>query len=322
MKIFSLLGATCTGKTNLALKLVQYAKDKYNIQLHIISLDSALVYKHMNIGTAKPSNKELAQAPHYLIDIIEPTDTYNVGNFLQDVEDIINKISQLNNSSTKNIQHLPLIVGGTMLYYHSLINGIDNIPTQNIAIREKINAELQQHGQEYLYNKLTSIDPHLNIHPNDSQRIQRALEIYYISGQAPSKFYTQGKNNIKNHIFHSVELHIERKKLHSRIEQRFISMLEQNFINEVKQLLQLYPELNQQTSSMRCVGYRQALQYLTKQINYEQFVQSGIAATRQLAKRQITWLKKIPLNTSIDSNKPECIKLLQNEFDIYYHQSC
>jgi len=306
MQFFTILGPTASGKTDLSINLAKYAREKYSTEVEIISLDSALVYKYMDIGTAKPDKEQQQGIKHHLIDIINPTQNYNVGTFLQDVFNIV-----------KNKQKaLPIIVGGTMLYYNALVKGLHNIPSQNQNIRQQIINEAQIYGWEYMYKKLLNIDAKANyIQANDTQRIQRALEIYCITNQPPSYFYEQIRSS--PYTFHTIALNPNREILHINIKNRFNTMLEKGFLKEVEKILKQYPSLNENFSSIRCVGYRQAYQYLNNQIDYNEFVDRGIIATRQLAKRQITWLRKLDvINIDVEDNlKFEKVK---QEFDIYY----
>ncbi len=307
--IFCILGPTASGKTALSISLAHYVKEKYNLDVEIISLDSALVYQDMNIGTAKPNLQERGGIPHHLIDILAPTHNYNAGEFLQDIDKIID------DCRTRN--KLPIIAGGTMLYHHILTHGLHDIPNQNLAIRQQINEQAQINGWNFMHDKLMQIDAKSaeNIKPSDSQRIQRALEIYYISGKTPSYFYNQQRKSKYN--LTNIALMPTRELLHKKIEQRFYLMLEQGFIQEVENLLTKYPSLNMENSSMRCVGYRQAYEYLNNNISYQQFIDMGIAATRQLAKRQITWLRKTDC-CIIDYNLDNALELLIGNFDAYY----
>ncbi len=284
--LFCLLGPTASGKTNLSIQLAHFAKQLCNINVEIISLDSALVYQDMNIGTAKPSNEEKQGIVHHLIDILTPIQTYNVGDFLVDVDNII--------QDCHSRQTLPIIVGGTMLYHHALANGLHALPTQNLEIRAKINQEAVQYGWHVLHEKLMHIDAKSakNISFNDTQRIQRALEIYYISGHTASHFHQINARKTAYKLC-NIALMPPRQYLHKDIEKRFHAMLNAGFLNEVKQLKIKYPTLNAQHNAMRCVGYRQAYAYLQNDLSYAEFIDASIASTRQLAKRQITWLRKI-----------------------------
>ncbi|MFM2344159.1 MAG: tRNA delta(2)-isopentenylpyrophosphate transferase [Pseudomonadota bacterium] len=313
MHLFCILGATASGKTALSIQLAQYAKQQYNIDIEIISLDSALVYQDMDIGTAKPTMQERCGIKHHLIDIIPPTHNYNVGEFLQDVDNITKIIKDKTNHSNK----LFIIVGGTMLYHHALTHGLHDIPNQNLEIRQQINQEAELHGWQFMHNKLSQIDKSTadNIKPNDMQRIQRALEIYYTSGKPPSYFYNQHRES--KYKLTNIALMPPRDLLHKKIEQRFNLMLEQGFINEVTNLIDKYPSLNLESNSIRCVGYRQAYEYIKNNITYQQFIDMGVASTRQLAKRQITWLRKTE-SYHIDSSLNNSFELLKIKFDEYY----
>jgi tRNA dimethylallyltransferase len=282
--LFCLLGPTASGKTNLAIQLAHFAKKQYSLNIEIISLDSALIYADMNIGTAKPTITEMQGIKHHLIDILTPLQIYNVGDFLSDVARIV--------LDCKAKQSMPIIVGGTMLYHHSLAYGLHDLPEQNLAIRTQINQEATQNGWPYLHTKLMQIDAlsAAKINCNDAQRIQRALEIYYISGHTAIHFHQKIRAQL--YTLCNIALAPPRPYLHQCIEQRFKHMLMLGFVDEVKNILIKYPALSAQDNAMRCVGYRQAYAYLQGYIDYQTFIDTSIANTRQLAKRQMTWLKK------------------------------
>jgi tRNA dimethylallyltransferase len=255
--------------------------------IEIISIDSALIYKDMNIGTAKPSLLEMEKVPHHLINIIDPDSNYSVAQFIQDTKKIIRHI----HSKGK----IPVCVGGTMLYLRSLTQGLSELPSCNFETRKIIEQESLVKGWHKLHEELALIDPDIakKINPNDAQRIQRALGIYKDTGKNMSYWLTSQPKTIDpefNFYICSYEIN-HRAWLHERIEQRFKSMLENGFIDEVKALRAKYPSLTKETTSMRCVGYRQVWDFLDGNINMDTLLFQGISATRQLAKRQITWLK-------------------------------
>ncbi|KPN71033.1 tRNA (adenosine(37)-N6)-dimethylallyltransferase MiaA [Neisseria sp. 83E34] len=288
-KALAILGPTASGKTSLALRLAEH------LPVEIISLDSALVYRDMNIGTAKPSAEELAQVPHHLIDIISPLESYSAAEFVSDCLRLCNEIHKRGN--------LPLIVGGTMMYYHALVNGLNDLPEADDAVRTQLQQDKQSRGLAHLYQRLQEVDPATaqRLEPTDSQRIERALEVWMLTGKPLSEHFAEQAAYTVPLDIHAVALFPEnRKRLHENIALRFHMMLKQGFTDEVKALQAAYPSLTADMPSMRCVGYRQAWDYLAGETDYETFVEKGIVATRQLAKRQITWLRKLPTDTLID----------------------
>jgi tRNA dimethylallyltransferase len=287
-KVIAIMGPTASGKTAAALAIAQH------IPAEIISVDSALVYREMDIGSAKPSAQELAAVPHHLINIIDPSQAYSVAQFLSDSKRLVDDITSRGK--------LPLLVGGTMMYFKALIDGIDDLPAGNPSIRAVLDAEAERIGTPALHARLAEIDPNTaaRLKPNDSQRIQRALEIFAITGKPMSALIAQQPR--AEIPFDMLSLSLEpsdRSVLHQRIAQRFDIMLAQGFLDEVHQLRargDLHPDL----PSIRCVGYRQAWDYLDGNITLEEMRELGIIATRQLAKRQLTWLRSIPERKVID----------------------
>lgn len=273
-----LMGPTASGKTDLAIQLRQI------LPVEIISVDSALIYRGMDIGTAKPSQAELALAPHRLINIKDPAESYSVANFRHDALHEMQAISRLGK--------IPLLVGGTMLYYRALLEGLSPLPSADMNIRAKLEALAAEKGWAYLHRQLQQIDPiaATRIHQNDPQRINRALEVYYISGKTMSELSaTQGEKPPYQMIQFAIAPS-DRGILHQRIEQRFHQMIEHGFEQEVRHLYQrsdLHPDL----PAIRCVGYRQMWEYLHGDYQHAEMIYRGICATRQLAKRQMTWLK-------------------------------
>jgi len=279
-KAIFLMGPTASGKTNAAISLLQH----YPIEL--ISVDSALVYKGMDIGTAKPDTETLKRAPHHLIDLIPPTEAYSAANFRTDALALMSDITARGK--------VPLLIGGTMLYFKALESGLGNLPEANQAIRYKLNIEAEAVGWPAMHQKLASIDPETaaRLMPNDMQRIQRALEVYEASGETMTALYArQTSEPLPYHMLKLALVPSDRKVLHQRIALRFEQMLADGFINEVKDMLIQYPSLTADTTSMRCVGYRQALMYLNGEYDDVELQDRGIFATRQLAKRQLTWLR-------------------------------
>lgn len=290
-KIIAIMGPTASGKTAAALAIAR------EVPAEIISVDSALVYRDMNIGTAKPNAEELAAAPHHLIDIIDPSEAYSVAQFLSDSARLVTDIRARGNT--------PILVGGTMMYYKALIDGIDDLPPADATVRAQLDADLARLGIAALHARLAEVDPitAARLQINDSQRIQRALEIYLLTGQAMSTLIAQQVRAAAPFELLPISLEpSDRSVLHQRIEKRFDLMLEQGFLDEVRQLKQR-PDLNAELPSIRCVGYRQAWDYLDGHTNYQEMRERGIIATRQLAKRQLTWCRSIPERIIVDCNQ-------------------
>ncbi|MFQ1041759.1 tRNA (adenosine(37)-N6)-dimethylallyltransferase MiaA [Gilliamella sp. CG16] len=277
-KIISLMGPTASGKTAFAMALY----DRYPID--IISVDSALIYRGMNIGTAKPTQSELQIYPHKLIDICDPSESYSAANFRSDA------ISAIEN--TLNNGRIPLLVGGTMLYFKALIEGLSPLPAANSEIRQQIEEKANKYGWQSIHEELKKVDPvsASRIHPNDPQRLNRALEVYLISGKSLTELTQHSGELLPYDIMQFAIMPPDRAELHQRIEQRFLQMLELGFEDEVKRLMER-GDLHSNLPSIRCVGYRQMWEYLSGEISYDEMVFKGICATRQLAKRQITWLR-------------------------------
>ena len=288
-KAFAVLGPTAGGKTGLALRLAQ------RFPLEIISLDSALVYRGMNIGTAKPTAEELASVPHHLIDIISPLQSYSAAEFAADCLRLCGEISARG--------RMPLIVGGTMMYFHALVNGLNDLPQADAGVRAQLQAQKAEQGIEGLYRRLCGVDAATaaRLKPGDSQRIERALEVFLLTGRPLSDHLAVQTAYRVPLRLHTLVLFPQRRELlHEAIARRFRLMLEQGFLEEVGRLKAEYPSLTAEHNSMRCVGYRQAWDYLDGACAYDAFVDAGIAATRQLAKRQLTWLRKTEADTLLD----------------------
>lgn len=282
LSAFAILGPTAGGKTRLALALAR------RLPVEIISLDSALVYRGMDIGTAKPTTAERAAVPHHLIDIIEPPQSYSAARFVEDAVRLCGEIHARG--------RLPLIVGGTMMYYHALAGGMNVLPEADIDVRAAIQAEKQQFGIAALYRTLQQCDPETaaRLKVSDSQRIERALEIYRISGKPMSVLLSETpKTPPALNLCTAALIPENRALLHRQIAERFHAMLAEGFLQEVQALRRRFPELTLEHPAMRCVGYRQAWHFLNGETERETFVEQGIAATRQLAKRQLTWLRKL-----------------------------
>lgn len=282
-----LLGPTASGKSAMSLELAAH----YPVE--IISMDSALVYRGMDIGSAKPTEEERRVCPHHLIDVRDIGDPYSAADFVTDTVRLVGEIRERG--------RIPLIVGGTMLYYKALAEGLHDMPSTDPAIREAILQEGLERGWPAMHEKLAAVDPTTaaRLAPNDSQRISRALEVYAMTGKTLSSYHAE---QIKQPIlpYHVAGLMLQdRKVLHARIAERFQLMLEQGFLDEVRTLM-ARPDFDAESPAMRAVGYRQAIQYLTGEVTYEEFVNAGIAATRQLAKRQMTWMRGMEGLTLID----------------------
>ncbi len=287
-----LMGPTASGKTDLAIRLRQ------QFPVEIISVDSALIYKGMDIGTAKPSAEEQAAAPHRLIDILDPSEAYSAADFRRDA------LVQMADITAQG--KIPLLVGGTMLYYKALLEGLSPLPPADAQIRQQIEQQAQQLGWTALHQELAQIDPVSaeRIHPNDPQRLSRALEVYRISGKSLTELTAQKSDPLPYRVKQFAVMPPERSELHRRIELRFELMMKAGFEQEVAELYQrgdLHPDL----PSIRCVGYRQMWQYLAGEISLDEAIFKGVCATRQLAKRQITWLRSWPDLTWLDSNNIE-----------------
>jgi tRNA dimethylallyltransferase len=303
--VIFLMGPTASGKTDLAIKLSN------QIDTRLISVDSALIYKEMDIGTAKPSKKILEQYPHYLVDICKPDEAYSANDFTRDAK------LQIDKAFIKN--QTPLLVGGTSFYFNALEYGLSNLPESTKDSRDKFAKLLQKNGPNKLHSMLSDIDPisAKRIHPNDSQRVTRALEVFDISGESLSDLQGSKKSIINNPII-KIILMPDRGVLHQRIEKRFLSMIDDGFINEVESLFTNNPNLNDSFPSVRCVGYRQVWNYLKGEIDKDEMIERAIIATRQLCKRQSTWLnseKDALIIRDLDEKKAlDYILKLSNKF--------
>ena len=296
-----LMGPTASGKTNVAVELAQ------RLPVELISVDSALVYRDMDIGTAKPDAATLARAPHHLIDIIDPTEAYSAAAFRHDALRLMHDITQRGK--------IPLLVGGTMLYFKALREGLSDLPQSDPAMRSALEAEIAQHGIQHLHQQLAQVDAETaaRLKPTDTQRIQRAMEIYLITGQPMSTLIGQQQSTeLPYRIIPIALVPSDRAVLHQRIATRFATMLKQGLVDELRALRKKYP-LHPNMTSMRCVGYRQTWQFMEGEINDVQLLETGIASTRQLAKRQLTWLRSMPDNIELDCLAPDLAqKVLDN----------
>ncbi len=296
-----LMGPTASGKTAAAVELVQH------LPVEIISVDSALVYRGMDIGTAKPDAATLRLAPHHLIDVRDPPDAYSAADFHDDALTLMQDISAHGK--------IPLLVGGTMLYFKALKEGLSDLPSADPQLRAELEAEAAASGWPALHARLAQLDPETaaRLKPNDSQRIQRALEVCLATGEAMSALLKeQQARPLPWNVLSLALLPSDRAVLHQRIADRFEAMLQQGVIDEVADLRRRYPELSLNTPSMRAVGYRQSWEYLDGQYDLAILRDKGIAATRQLAKRQLTWLRSMPENTGIDCLQPQLAQQVLN----------
>lgn len=287
------MGPTASGKTNVAVELAQ------RLPVELISVDSALVYRDMDIGTAKPDAATLARVPHHLIDILDPIDAYSAAAFRHDALRLMHDITRRGK--------IPLLVGGTMLYFKALSAGLSDLPQADPAVRSALDAEIAQHGIQHLHRQLALVDAETaaRLKPTDTQRIQRAMEIYRITGQPMSALIGQQKSaELPFRILSVALIPSDRTRLHARIAIRFKAMLEFGLLDELHALREKYP-LHANMTSMRCVGYRQAWQCMEGKINEAQLLETGLAATRQLAKRQLTWLRSMPDNIELDCLAPD-----------------
>ncbi len=287
IQALAILGPTASGKSALGLWMAQQG-----MPIEIISLDSALVFKDMNIGTAKPTAQELATVPHHLIDIISPSEVFSAADFVEMTHGLISDIRARG--------HVPVILGGTMMYYKALVSGIDDLPRANSEVRAAIERQALEQGWPAVHARLAEVDPITaqRLAPNDSQRLQRALEVHTLTGRPLSSFHQRSQYDQALLPTLSIEPS-DRKVLHTRIEQRFHDMLKQGLVEELIDLRHRYV-LDAGMPSMRCVGYRQVWEYLHGQCTYDDMVQRGVAATRQLAKRQITWLRSTEHKKVVD----------------------
>ena len=296
-----LMGPTASGKTGAAVELVT------KLPVELISVDSALVYRDMNIGTAKPDAATLAKAPHHLIDIIDPTSAYSAAQFRTDALRLMAEITARGK--------VPVLVGGTMLYFKALQGGLSGLPEANQEVRTKLDAEAAQIGWPAMHAKLANIDPEtaFRLMPNDMQRIQRALEVHAITGKTMTQlFVEQTAETLPYNVLKIALIPSDRKVLHARIATRFDAMLTAGFLDEVKTLTAKYPSLTPESTSMRCVGYRQALEHLAGDYSAEELRDRGIFATRQLAKRQLTWLRGMSRGMD-DTAELDCLNENLNE---------
>lgn len=304
--VLAIVGPTASGKTRLALELAKH------LPIEIISMDSALIYRGMDIGTAKPDADELAQAQHHLIDILEPTETYSAADFVADAKQLVTEIHAR--------KRLPVLVGGTMMYFRALQDGLATLPSADENLRAEFLANYQ-HNQAWLHQELSKCDRVLaaKLHPNDQQRLVRALEVFHLTGKPLSQWQAeQAAASWDVNLLKVGILPANRAQLHQQIEKRLQQMFAVGFIAEVENLFHR-ADLNPDLPAIRCVGYRQAWQGLSGEIAKDEVFEKALAATRQLAKRQITWLRKEedllaldPFEQELNQQIAEVLQLLAN----------
>jgi len=294
-KAIFLMGPTASGKTDLAIELTKH------LPCEIISVDSALIYKGMDIGSAKPTAAEIAEAPHRLINIIDPADSYSAADFRADAIKHMQEITDMGK--------IPLLVGGTMLYFKVLLEGISPVPTSVPLIRQAIEEEAKLRGWESLHHELSLFDPEAaaRLHVNDAQRVCRAIEVYRITGKSLTELTQQKGEPLPYDVVQFALAPTEKAILDERIERRFQLMLDAGFETEVRALY-ARDDLNLDLPSMRCVGYRQMWEYIAGQIDRQEMIFRGVVATRQLAKRQMTWLKNWNDLTWLGSKQDENVE--------------
>lgn len=285
------MGPTASGKTALSIALRQ------RLPVELISVDSALIYRGMDIGTAKPSTEELALAPHRLIDIRDPAESYSAADFRKDA---LKEMADITSAG-----RIPLLVGGTMLYFKALLDGLSPLPSADPQVRQRIEEQAEELGWEALHQQLADIDPvsAARIHPNDPQRLSRALEVFFISGKTLTELTKISGETLPYRVHQFAIAPVSRELLHQRIELRFHQMLEAGFEAEARALFDR-GDLHTDLPAIRCVGYRQMWSYLSGEIDYNEMVYRGVCATRQLAKRQMTWLRGWSAVQWLDSDKP------------------
>lgn len=299
-----IIGPTASGKSKLAMDLTE------KFPSEIVSVDSALIYKGMDIGTAKPNEKELKKIRHYFINICDPKVFYSAADFISEVVPIVKSVLANNK--------LPILVGGTMMYFRALQQGLSPLPGADPEVRKDILRQAETHGWEFIHQLLQKVDPIAaeRIHPNDPQRLQRALEVYRITGHPMSTLQQTPSVDIPQWNYLNIALMVnDRQQLHQRIAERFEQMLQQGFVNEVNTLYRR-GDLSLDLPSMRAVGYRQVWEYLEGKMTYEQMVEKAKTATRQLAKRQITWLRSWPEASYFDFDDPALVEKVTKKIQL------
>lgn len=306
------MGPTACGKTDLAIQLAE----RYPFE--IISVDSALIYRGMDIGTAKPDPEVLKRYPHWLIDIRDPADVYSASEFCTDARNLMQEISARG--------RIPLLVGGTMLYFRALRDGLAKLPGANPLVRSRIKKLAQSRGWAAVHNELERVDPNsaARIHPNDPQRLQRALEVFEVSGRTMTELHLEQSRSgsLPYNLCQIALVPADRGNLQQRIANRFNEMLTIGLVEEVKSLYARH-DLHSQLPSMRAVGYRQVWAYLDGELNHDELLERGIIATRQLAKRQLTWLRSWPDLRCIECEAAnlvdQALKILRSDYILGKH---
>ncbi len=296
--IISIIGPTNTGKTSLAIELSQ------RLDAEIISVDSVQIYKHANIGSNKLSANNLRDYPHHLINFLEPTDSYSVGNFRNDILKIISSLDKRNKSV--------ILVGGSMMYFHSLFNGISELPENDPKVRKKLDEEQKKLGLKHLFHKLQKIDKEAakNIHVNDQQRIKRSLEIYMLTGKTHTELKENSLNPFLNRDFLNFAIVPEDKKLFKKnLKERFLKMLDEGLIEETKYLIDNF---SKNIKVLGSVGYKQIVDHLDGKISKEEMIERATNANYQLSKRQITWLKKFEIKETFFANQSNMVIKILN----------
>ena len=297
--VITLRGPTASGKTDLAISLIK------ELPLEIVSVDSVMVYRGLDIGSAKPNQQILDQYPHHLINISDPDSNYSLGKFFKDV----NKAIQIITENKK----IPILVGGTMMYFNILSKGLSNLPSSDDEIRKKIEHQAEVMGWPELHKKLSEVDPisAAKIKPNDRQRIQRALEVIELTGKPLSEFFKDQQNTEDYNFFNISLFAINRDHLYQRINSRFSEMLNDGLVDEVKGLLES-TNLRSSNNSMKSIGYREICAFLDNKLSLKEAEKNATMATRRLAKRQITWLRSLKDHNSYDILEKNLIQKIQD----------
>lgn len=305
-RVFCLMGPTASGKTARACELVS------RFPMEIVSIDSTMIYREMNIGSAKPDVTTLARAPHHLIDILDPPEVYSAAQCCEDVAAICQAIFSRG--------HIPLLVGGTMMYFNALQNGLAPLPPADEPIRAALLQQAEVEGWNYMHGLLAEVDAvsAARIHPHDTQRIQRALEVYTLTKKPLSTLWQEANSEVAFRFVNLVIMPADRAILHANIAERFKHMLAHGLITEVEELINKW-SLTDANPSMKSVGYRQVAAYLQRTYDYDTLCEKGIAATRQLAKRQLTWLRHWPDKIELIAENPfidrELFSIVQQQLD-------
>ncbi len=297
--VITLRGPTASGKTDLAISLIK------ELPLEIVSVDSVMVYRGLDIGSAKPNQQILNQYPHHLVNISDPENDYSLGKFFKDVTKAIQLI-------TEN-KKIPILVGGTMMYFNILSKGLSNLPSSDLDIRNRLEHQAELMGWPELHKQLSEVDPRsaTKIKPNDKQRIQRALEVFELTGKPLSEFFQDQKNTKNYNFFNICLLPTNRDRLYQRINSRFTKMLSDGLVDEVKNLL-ASSNLSPSNNSMKSIGYREICAFIENKTTLEIAEQQATMATRRLAKRQITWLRSLKRQNSYDIFEKNLVQKISN----------